>query len=239
MEALAATVEVDAARFAATGTTVVGRPDRAGSGALACYLIGEHRLIWGDPAVVERARPLAGEETLSVDDLTEMLGPVGFRLKGRGVLRLPGWIRPPAVELDAGYSAGELRADDPETVPQIRIFTDRCDPADVDEADLVDLDGFDDAAIRIVRHGGEIVAYSGAAPWSWDPAFADIGVLVHGEHRRRGLAAFVVAGTATDLLDDGRVPLYRHAAANQASAATADRLGFEAVAWVDFFVASA
>ena len=161
---------------------------------------------------------------MPLDELDSRLESAGFVRKGAGLMRLSapaGWSEP---ALPAGYEIRDLRTDDPQTLPLIRAFTERCDPADVEEADLDQLDDLDDAAMTAVVHNGEVVAYAGGGTWPWDPAFADIGILVAEEHRRRGLAAASVVHCCRTLQADGRIPLYRHAVANDASGATADRV---------------
>ena len=239
LEGLAARIELDPRRFEEAGTTVVGHESRAGSAAVACYEFRDHRLIWADPEVVDRVRDLAGSEPLGLDELTPRLERAGFELKGNGVMRLLDGPSPPRPSLATGYTHRTLDGDDPATIPMIETFTARCDPDDVDEAELGDLTDFDDAAINVALDPSGIVAYAAGAPWPWDPVFADIGVLVHGAHRRRGLAGFAVGACVDDLLTAGRIPLYRHATVNQGSGSTADRLGFRPVARIDLFVATA
>lgn len=238
MASMATHLDLDPARFEQSGTTVVGHESRAGSAAVACYAFGSQRLLWADPDVVERVDDLAGAEPLALDELTPCMEEAGFVCKGNGVMRLLDGSPPPHLALANGYVHRVLDKHDPATVPMIEALTSRCDPDDVDEADLVDMTGFDDAAINVAVDSDDVVAYAGGAPWPWDSAFADIGVLVHGDHRRRGLAVFTVAACIDGLLAEGRIPLYRHTVANTASESTATRLGFRTVARVDLFVST-
>ena len=229
------------------GTTVIGRADRAGSNSLACYRAGAHLLVWGDPAVVDRVSDLSGPGTLEAVELAERAVRAGFDAVATvmsHVLPDDASVVPGGVGAD--YVQTWLEADDAATVPAVRAFTERCDPSEVEDADLEDLDDYAEAAINVVVPDPapaddplHIVAYASASVWFWDPALADIGVLVHRDHRRRGLARVVVAHTTRRLLDEGRIPLYRHEAKNVGSQSTAASVGFRPVARLDYFVASA
>lgn len=250
LDGLAAEAVVDRAALDRPGVTVVGRGDRAGSNALACYWIDDHLVVWADPAVVERAVAAGldrgpGAEPApapSGELVEELVGAVGFSKLATVVNNL--LDGPPTRPGDLGQSGAEyrrrrLRDDEPGTVDLVRAFTEGCDPDDVDAADLDDLDHFAEAAINVVVPADDpdhLVAYASASVWDWDPTLADIGVLVHADHRRRGLANFVVANTVAGLLAEGRIPLYRHGVANFGSRAVAAAIGFSPVAVLDYYV---
>jgi len=244
LDGLAAAAGVDRARLDAAGTTVVGRDDRAGSAALACYRTASHLLVWGDPAVVDRAAGLASDVTVSPAELDRRLEAAGFAFRTAVRCAVLGGPPTPPAPVPSGYDHRWLPGDDPATVPVIRSFTERCDPDDVEAAGLDELDDFTEDAINVVTvsSAGDppspVVAYASGAPWGWDPAFADIGVLVDRGHRRRGLARLVVAHTVERLLGDGRLPLYRHEIDNAGSSATAVATGFRPVAELAYHVSA-
>lgn len=243
LDGLAANAEIDRGLLDGPGTTVIGRADRADSAALACYRAGGHLVVWGDPAVVDRVAALAGPTTLSEDEMAERLGAAGFTCQATVLSNvLDGGPTPPA-DLASGLLHRWLDGDDPSTVEAVRAFTERCDPIEVDHAALDELDDFDEDAINVVIPGDNhdddpphILAYASASKWFWDATMADIGVLVHAAHRRRGLARHVVANTVARLLADGRIPFYRHEISNIGSAAVAASIGFRPIARLDYYV---
>ncbi len=240
LDGLAAEAAVDREALDGPGTTVIGRDDRADSGALACYRAGAHLVIWGDPAVVDRVEGLAGPATKAEADVADAAGRAGFTLQATVVSNMLDGAPTPPPPVPPGYDQVWLDGDAPATLAAVRAFAERCDPDEVEAAALDELDEFDEAAINVLavdspQQGLHIVAYASASAWDWDPTMADIGVLVDAGHRRRGLANLVVANTVDRLLADGRVPLYRHLASNTGSASTAAGLGFRPVAQLDYF----
>jgi RimJ/RimL family protein N-acetyltransferase len=256
-DGLAAAAGVAPAALRRPGTTVVGREDRAGSGALACYRVDHHLLVWADPGAVDRvaAAGLTDDRaTPDPEDLERLVRPAGFHRVASVVTNLlDGPPRSPGdlAQCGPGYRHRWLSGDGPGVLDAVRRFTGRCDPADIEAADLDELDELDELdglpedAINVVlapagpADGADplpVVAYASASRWDWDPVLADIGVLVQADHRRRGLARFVVANTVARLLADGRIPLYRHERSNLGSRAVASGIGFRPVASLDYFV---
>ncbi len=79
-------------------------------------------------------------------------------------------------------------------------------------------------AIRSEAANQEVVA---SAHLNWQsPRFAEIGVNVQPQFRRRGFGRSVVAAMAQHLLDNGRIPLYAVAADNTPSILLAQSIGF-------------
>jgi len=240
LDGLAAEATLDRDLLDRPGTTVIGREDRADSGALACYRAGAHLVVWGDPAVVDRVEALAGPDTMSGADLAEAVVRAGFTLHASVVSNMLDGAPTSPPLVPPGYDQVWLDGDAPATLAAVVAFTERCDPDEVEAAALDELDEFDEAAINVLtvdspQPGLHIVAYASASTWEWDSTMADIGVLVDAGHRRRGLANLVVANTVDRLLADGRVPFYRHEASNVGSASTAAGLGFRPVAHLDYF----
>jgi RimJ/RimL family protein N-acetyltransferase len=242
LDGLAAAAGVDRASLARPRTTVVGRDDRAGSGALACYRADRHLVLWGDPAVVDRVAHLDDPTTTpAAAPLRARLASAGFELVAEVVSNVLAGQPIPPVELTGPYRHHWLAVERPDHVDAVRAFVARCDPADVEAAALDELDdGYDDEAINVCSpldvEDLHPVAYASASRWTWDPDFGDIGVLVEPDHRGRGLGRFVAAHTVERLFSVGRLPLYRHEVSNHGSRAIAAGLGFEPVVTLAYFV---
>ena len=214
--------------FDTVGTSVIGREGRAGTGTATCYWVGRHAVVWCDPALEERLGRLASALVRSADEVGAVMTDLGLDPLGEAFMHGLGTLREPVGPPPPPYVGRALTNADVELV---RAFTGRCEPSDVDDVLLGDLDDFDEAGIRVAIDPAEgsdhIVAYASAMDWGWNPAFADIAVLVHGDHRRRGLARWVVHASTAALLEEGRLPLYRHDLDNLGSAAVARSVGFE------------
>jgi len=244
LEGLASVVDLDPALLDRAGTTVVGTSSRAASGAIVFYETGRHTLVWCDPDLVEQASVLASDTASvavgAVQSVAAELGAVHISSGDMRVLveepRRPGPI-------PTGYMQRWLDADQPSHVDLVRAFADRNSAEDVEEAALGDLDNFDERAINVLvradqasgSHDADIVAYASAADWEWDERFCDIGVLVDPAVRATGLGTLVVGHTVAQLIDDGRLPLYRYDQRNAGSRRIANALGFEVVTTLSYF----
>jgi predicted GNAT family acetyltransferase len=239
IDGFARQVELDPALLHRPGTTLVGRADRAGSNLFAAYRIVERVVIWSDPVLVDRLAHLADETTaIEWSNLAEASTAAGLEPIATATMRYLPDRATAALDRSpqpSAYHHRRLRADHPADVNLVRAFADRSDADDVEQAALDDLDNFDEAAIHVLSVNDELVAYASAAPWDWDPTFADIGVLVDRAHRRRGLGRFVVAESCAELLSAERLPLYRHEGSNLGSATIAQALGFEVATEAHFF----
>ncbi len=260
LDGLAREAKLDRGLLDQPGTTVVGRADRAGSNALACYWSGDHLLVWADPAVVDRAREAGVVDNdgraLSGPELTALVESAGFGLRAQVVNHLLAGqdllVGRLATVPAAGpeYVQHHLRYDVPADRAAIRAFIDRSSTDDVEAAALDEFDDVEEQAISVLVPNEPmptgsmptepmptepIVAYASACAWDWDASLADIGVLVAPEHRRRGLGSVVTADTVQRLLADGVVPLYRHEASNVGSRSVAHSLGFRPVAQLDYY----
>ncbi|MEM8925509.1 MAG: GNAT family N-acetyltransferase [Actinomycetota bacterium] len=242
----AARTGLDQEVLAEPGVSLLPRPDRAGSNAVFCYQVDRHRVLWCDPAVADQIETLVGEMTEAADERwLHIPAGHGFQVMGANLMRV-GAVRPwpgTGPTAPSPYLDRRLDAAHADTLPLVRTLTEVCDPQEVEDAALDELDEFDELAINVLTaEQGDgsrpLLAYASAAPWEWDEAFADIGVLVHPEHRRRGLGHHVVARTVADLFDGGRLPLYRHDPANRGSAAIADGLGFVEAARIVAYTAT-
>lgn len=99
-------------------------------------------------------------------------------------------------------------------------FTAACSAEDLDEA-YVELDHW--LVLGVVEEGALVAA---ASAYLWDGSrLADVGVITHPEHRRRGHARRVVRAINRRLLERGHQPQYRCFHTNAASAAVAASTG--------------
>jgi GNAT superfamily N-acetyltransferase len=235
---LAGQVGLERHDLARAGTTVVGTDDRAGSAGVACYRADRHLLLWGDPAIVDRLAPLGHDDTVRSDDeLAAHLHRAGFEGGGTATMHLLAGPPPAARQTDGTYRGHQLHVDRADDLALIRSLVERCDPEDVEEAELDDLDNLTDTNISVLtpdRPDGLPVAYASAASWIWDHHYGDISVLVDPEHRRRGLGQWVTALTVADIVAEGRAPLYRHDDGNAGSRAVAEAVGFRPATWLSY-----
>ena len=99
----------------------------------------------------------------------------------------------------------------------------QCPPDDVDEVGLTRFD----EQFALVSESGQAVA--GAGYDIWEGILAHLGSLVTPERRRQGLATYVTTAAVEDAMASGLVPQWRARLDNEASRATAAKLGFEQV----------
>ncbi|MGI9597398.1 MAG: GNAT family N-acetyltransferase [Acidimicrobiales bacterium] len=245
VRSFATKVELDAEVLARPGTTVVARDDRAGSGAAVCYWADKRAVIWADPAVVDLVIGLADDHvTISPEQFEAGAEGVGLHRWAAADFRVLSGPASPPAPLPAGYRQRWLRSDRPADVSLVKRFVDRSDPVEVEAAAFENMDDYEDIAINVVVPAGRAgdpvegqsaVACASATEWNWDPAFADIGVLVDPAHRGSGLGRFVVASTVARLVADGRLPLYRHERNNAGSKRIALGVGFETVTELTYY----
>ncbi len=243
IEGFAEQVGLDVALFTRPGTTVVGRDDRAGSEAAACYRVGDHLILWVDPAVEQRLAHLNDDATAGDDALAARLTEVGFELFAAVDMRVLAKQVPTAAPPTDRYQHQTLTAENPADMDRIRRFAERSDEDELEDAALEHvLDGsaeFEEDAIHVIVDAAagddELVAYASACPWEWDRGFGDIGVLVDPKHRGAGLGRFVAAKTVAQLVEQGSQPLYRHEQTNDWSRRIANALGFELVTSLAYY----
>lgn len=217
----------DITLFDTVGTSVIGRDGRAGTGSATCYWVGRHAVVWCDPALEESLASLTSDTVATTDEVEGVMTSLGLTPLGAAIMH---GLGAPVADPGPAPSPYEGRSLTIADVDLVRAFTSRCDPSDVEDVLLDDLDDFDEAGIRVAVDPtlgpDHIVAYASAMDWGWNATFADIAVLVHRDHRRRGLARWVVHATTAALLAEGRIPLYRHDVDNLGSAAVARSIGF-------------
>jgi GNAT superfamily N-acetyltransferase len=108
----------------------------------------------------------------------------------------------PVFAHPAGY---EIRKIAPVDHASIKAFLARNSEEDIEDA-LIDLDDPDEE-IRMAYFEGRPVAYAGYRVWN--RGLSDTGILVHPDHRGKGLAKSLVGEITTACLANGRIPLWR------------------------------
>lgn len=238
----AAAAQVDPAATATLGTSVIPRPERAGTGQVAGYWIlgpGEsagHTYLWVDPEIIDRFVDLAdATKSMSMDEFAETVIRAGGSELGHGVMRTLAGPAAAVRSLAPGYTMVSLDATRPADLALIQGYAELSDPDDVEEAALDEVDETEtdiwivvpDQAGAGAVGPGDIAAYASSAPWDWDPRLGDIGVLVTPAHRGSGLGSAAVAATVDSMRRGGRVPMYRHSVTNQGSEGVAAAVGFQ------------
>ncbi len=214
-------------RSIASGTTVVGATDRSGSSAAVAYALGDHTIVWCDPALVERLAPLNQPNALSIEEFVAAAVALGGELIGMGnhrVLEGP----PTSPPLDPTMVLRAMSRDDAADRASIGSFLESCPSEDVEEAEI-ELDDLDPAIVVVTDSDGEIAAFASARAWSFDSTFDDIGVLTSPTHRGRGFGASAVAELINQQQATGRTMFYNCDTTNLGSDRLAQSLGFELV----------
>jgi GNAT superfamily N-acetyltransferase len=130
----------------------------------------------------------------------------------------------PVYPLPDGYG---IRTVDPANHPPLQAFLDTCTADDIEEA-LIDLKDPDEE-IRLVYHGNKAIGYAGYRRWG--KCMGDVGILIHSDHRKRGLGVAAVAAVTAACLENGHLPFYRTSSDNRGSASIAENLGYE-LKWI-------
>ncbi len=211
------------------GTTIVADPERAGTNAAVIYPLERHTLIWCSPEHAPGLGWLADDVPLGAADVVEQLIRRGGALLGAGNHRVLDGR--PADRSDAGSRLVSLDPTDPAARRHLQAFVDDCDPDDLDEAELA-MDDLDDTILVALADDDTIAAFSSVRPWSIDPAFDDIAVITHPEHRHKGLAAAVVSALSSQQQAAGRLLFYSCDVDNIGSNHVAESVGFSLVATV-------
>ncbi|MGI9614137.1 MAG: GNAT family N-acetyltransferase [Acidimicrobiales bacterium] len=217
-EAYCAAAGLDVSVLGQPGISIAGERDRSGSGVVSAYELDRHLVLRCDPAVVEWCRryvtpdldpTVAGFESALPDEADRL---------GRGFVHV-------LADVDSDpdpHVRGLVKTDDAD-VALISALTE-ADPEGAEDAEI-ELDALDAHAVGI-EVDGALAAFASERPWDTDPSFADIGVLTHPDHRKRGLAAAAVRELSRGVLAAGRFPLYRCNATNIASKSLAEGVGF-------------
>ena len=171
---------IETSRFERSGTTVCPAEHRRCSSVVSHYRIGEHSVLWCDPALAGRLDRFDGaDDTVEHAAFGEWAIADGAELVGAGFEHvLPAvWTAPEhvAARLDARHAAD---------VGRVAELLDACGDDDVDDAEF-DVDALD--PFLVGRSDGDtLVALAGARPWDQRPRLHDIGVIVHPHRVGRG-----------------------------------------------------
>ena len=200
------------------GVTVAGEADRAGTGVVSAYLLGGHLLLRCDPSVVERCRErFTPDDEPTLEHFEAGVADAEERY-GRGLVHVVS--DPPAA---AAGIVRVLDAADRSDRAHIGALIE-ADPEGAEFAEI-ELEALDEHMVGVPVDDG-LGVFASERPWDIDPLFADVGVLTHPDHRRKGLAACAVSELCHRVWAAGRLPLYRCDATNLASKALAARIGF-------------
>ncbi len=126
----------------------------------------------------------------------------------------------PEYKLHDGYTVKVVA---PEDHKAIQAFIDINSAEDIDDAEVY-LDDPDEE-IRMVYNGDQPVVY--AAYRRYEKNMGDVGILVHPDHRRKGLGIAAVIETTKACLDNNLIPFYRTSSDNTGSKSIAQNMGYE------------
>jgi RimJ/RimL family protein N-acetyltransferase len=206
--------------------SVVGEAKRETTGFLSIWRARRHLIVRCAPADVPR---LTGLASTTLDDLEAEVAASGFERAGAGLLHVlhPTGLRRP--EAPAGITVRRLDPSDPDDARHLGTLVAAVPAADAAEAEF-DPAHPDRCLFGAFDDQGRLVGEAGHHRWADDDRFADIGVLVHGDARRRGVGRTVVARLVERIFADGYLPLYACSRTNDGSRRVAGSLGFRLVA---------
>ncbi len=220
---IASVLGVDPATFDVPGTSVRADPARDGLRLASRYLVGDHAIVWTEPALEAIAAELDGRSAPIGDDEFRAWGEsVGAEWMGQGFDHV----------LADGFRApdrpGAVVVLDPAAAAAIELVAELLDASSEDDRDEAEfeLDALDEVLVGWLEDD-RLLALGGGREWSARPGFRDIGVLVHPKARRRGLGRSVVEQVTTEILMRGHRPLYRCNAENVGSTRLCRSIGFE------------
>lgn len=220
---LLASLDLAPDAWGAPGMSIAATPGRAGSQSASGYVVGEHFVIWCDPAVADQVAAFQPGQSGDLLEQWKSFGAsIGATFAGAGFI----YVLPP--EAAVGDPDGVISIDRDVTAEKERLlgFLATCDEDDLDEADIY-VDSLD-SLIRCTEASsdGPLTSYASALPFEQVPRWWDIGVLTPVEFRRQGLGTRCVQAVIAQTLADGNQPLYRHNADNIGSQQVALGLGF-------------
>lgn len=223
--AIAGVVGLDVDVLDAPGTTVRADPARAGLRLVSRYLIGDHALIWTEPALAAAVASLDGRvDAIDEAEFRRWCESAGAEWLGAGNdhVLADGFVPP-----DRPGAVAVLDRAAPAAIELVAELLDACSDDDRDEADFA-LDALDELLVGWFEHD-RLLALAGGRVWDARPGFRDIGVIVHPAGRRRGLGRAVVEQVVTEIVMRGHRPLYRCSVENAGSGRLCRSVGFEAV----------
>lgn len=223
---IAGAMSIDGDVLEQPGTTIAPADDRAGSRRVAWYSMGQHAVLWCDPALAERLQPVSGESvTLTEAGFRELSGSLGGDIIGQAVMKTR-W-RADAGNVDRPGALHRFDWNEPSHVALVSDLIAVSDQQDLDEAEI-GLDELDELAVGLLDADGRVAAYASARPFEYESSFGDIGVMVRSDVRSEGWGRAVVAALIDEILvPSGIEPLYRCDPENHGSDRLSRALGFE------------
>ena len=220
---------LDPELFTTPGTTVATSEARRGTRLVSHYRVGDHSVVWCDPAIVDTARSLARpDRPIASAELALWAESTRGDRVGAGYDHvLPLGARLPSP-------AGAVAVLDPHgAIDLVAELLAACSDDDRDESEF-DLEELDPYLVGWID-GDRLLGLAGAREWSERPGFLDIGVIVHPAARHRGVGRAVVAEVAAQAQLNGYLPLYRCNAENEGSWRLCRGLGFEVAVEIEAY----
>lgn len=215
----------DPALIDQVGVTVMGAPSRAENRVTAGYSLGDHLVITCDPAAEAMLRDAAAGAEPTLTGWRDLAQSLSGELLGAGRMQLLADTGPVAPSVAEGYTLRIERSDDPEVLALLERFVEVSDDQELDDAEIY-LEELDEIVHLVIGPDGHIAAYASGHPFAMAPAYSDIGVLTHADHRGKGLGAAAVRSLSNQLLADGIEPLYRCDEGNAGSVRLSGSIGF-------------
>ena len=222
---MAESMHCDPSIIGSAGVTVIGSPSRAENRVTAGYQLGEHLVITCDPAVQDTLRTASAGVEPSLEGWRALAESLSGELLGAGRMQLLAQPALDVLSLAPDYTLRVAASDDPDVVELLNRFIEECDDEELDDAELY-IDDLDDVVHLGLGADGQIAAYASGHPFDMAPAYSDVGVITHADHRGQGLGAAVVSSLCTQLLAEGIEPLYRCDEGNDGSVRLSASIGF-------------
>jgi len=206
--------------FFKEGTTFKHRESLDGKNTLYVTRLFRHNFITTGKELISTLTEISeqGSKILSLSELEESLP--GFEIEENYPHFLYYEDKIKHLNLPDGY---ELRKVDPSDHPTLQKFLDSCTEEDIDDA-LIDLEDPDEE-IRLVYFRDKPVGYAGYRRWGKE--MGDVGILIHKDHRKKGLGRAAVAAATEACINNDVLPFYRTSSENVGSKTIASSLGYE------------
>ena len=206
--------------FFKEGTTFKHRETMDGKNILYVTKLFNRHFITTGKEVISKLTEISdqGGKVLTLTELEEILPAFEIEENYPHFLYHKDAIAP--GPLPDGY---EIRKADPSVHKPLQEFLDSCNEEDIEDA-LIDLDDPDEE-IRLVFSGEKPIGYAGYRRWGKE--MGDVGILIHHEHRKKGLGRAAVAAATEACIKNKVLPFYRTCSENIGSETIARSLGYE------------